>query len=260
MVQASGRAAWRALALSALLAGCSNGGMGMGEAAAGSPIRLAERAASGGDYQTAATLYRQAFEANPRSVDALVGLGRSYAGLGQFARAEQALLQAQERQPNDAAIRLELARVQIGAGKPLAALANLDVAIARAPRDLQVITARGIALDRLSRHQEAQATYRQGLALDPTNFALLSNLALSYGLAGAPSEGILILRELVRDSEATATTRGNLALLYGLAGRDRDAAATLAGDLPPAQIRQNVAYYAELRALLSQGKPIGNLQ
>jgi Flp pilus assembly protein TadD len=123
-----------------------------------------------------------------------------------------------------------------------------------------VITARGIALDRLSRHAEAQENYRRGLALDPTNFALLSNLGLSLGLSGKPEEGIVILRELVRDGAATANTRGNLALVYGLAGRERDAAATLQGDMSAAQVQQNLAYYRELRALLAQGKPIGGLQ
>ncbi len=70
----------------------------------------------------------------------------------------------------------------------------------------------------------------------------------------------MILRELVRDGAATANTRGNLALVYGLAGRERDAAATLQGDMSAAQVQQNLAYYRELRALLAQGKPIGGLQ
>lgn len=226
----------------------------------GSPLRLAERAAAAGDFQTSATLYRQAFEADPDSVAALVGLGRSYAGVGQYARAEQALLGARERRPRDPQVLLELARVQIGAGKPQAALANLEAARARAPRDLQVITAYGVALDRLSRHAEAQAAYREGLAYDPTNFALLSNLGLSYGLGGAPDRGIVLLRELARDAEADAQTRGNLALLYGLSGREREAAATLRGDLPPQEIEQNLAYYRELRELLRQGEPIGALR
>lgn len=243
-----------------LLAGCAGGTMAPGENAPGSPLRLADRASASGDFETASVLYRQAFDANPNSVDALAGLGRSYAGLGQYERGEQALLEARNRRPNDPRILLELARIQIEAGKPQAALANLDVAIAKAPRDLQIITARGIALDRLSRHSLAQETYRQGLAIDPTNFALLSNLGLSYGLSGLTGEGIAILRELVRDGEATARTRGNLALVYGLAGRDREAAATLEGDLTPAQIRQNLAYYRELRILLQQGRPIGGLQ
>ena len=83
---------------------------------------------------------------------------------------------------------------------------------------MSLITARGIALDRLSRHAEAQATYREGLKRDPTDFALLSNLGLSLGLSGQTDEGIAILRELVRDGSANANTRGNLALVYGLAG------------------------------------------
>ena len=121
------------------------------------------------------------------------------------------------------------------------------------------MTARGIALDRLSRHAEAQEVYKRGLTKDPTDFALLSNLGLSYGLSGKTDEGIRILRELVRDGAATANTRGNLALVYGLAGREREAQAALAGDLSGAQIQNNLAYYRELRGMLLAGRPIGNI-
>lgn len=259
MVESRAALIRRATALGALvlLAGCAattGGGM------SGAPLRLAGRAADAGDFQTAAVLYRQEFEADPRSIDAMVGLGRSYAGLGQFARAEIALREAARRRPNDPQIELELARIQLGGGKAEVALAHLDRALARAPRDVAILTARGIALDRLSRHLEAQETYRRGLVLDPTNFALLSNLGLSLGLSGQTGDGIVILRELVRDVEATARTRGNLALVYGLAGREREAAATLATELPPQEIKGNLAYYRELRALLLQGRPIGELR
>ena len=65
--------------------------------------------------------------------------------------------------PNDPEILLELARTQLGAGQPQAALANLDNGAQRARRTTcRCITARGIALDRLSRHAEAQETYRAG--------------------------------------------------------------------------------------------------
>ena len=121
------------------------------------------------------------------------------------------------------------------------------------------MTARGIALDRLSRHAEAQEVYKRGLTKNPTDFALLSNLGLSYGLSGKTDEGIRILRELVRDGAATANTRGNLALVYGLAGREREAQAALAGDLSGAQIQNNLAYYRELRGMLLAGRPIGNI-
>ena len=119
---------------------------------------------------------------------------------------------------------------------------------------MQIITARGIALDRLSRHAEAQATYREGLKRDPTDFALNSNLGLSLGLSGQTDAGIRILSELVRDGSANANTRGNLALVYGLAGREREAKATLAGDLSASAIQNNLAYYRELRAHARQGQ------
>lgn len=242
--------------IASLIGGCSNlPGL---QDQAGSPMHLAERAAEAGDFQAAAGLYQQTFDANPGSVEALVGLGRSYAAMGQYSRAEQALLEANRRRPNDPQILLELARIQLGANKPQAALDNLQVARAKAPRDLGIITAEGIALDRLSRHAEAQIVYRDGLQISPTDFALLSNLGLSLGLSGQTTEGITILRELVRDGSATANTRGNLALVYGLAGRDREASATLQNDLSPDQIQANLAYYHELRALLAQGKPISS--
>ena len=243
------------LAAGSLLAACSPTTTG----GPGSPARLAERSANAGDFQTAAAFYQQAFDANPKSVEALVGLGRSFTGLGQYARAEQALVEAQNRRPGDPAVLLELARTQLAAGRAQAALGNLDVAIRKRPRDIAIITARGIALDRLSQHTEAQQTYRRGLALDPTNFVLMSNLGLSLGLSGRTDEAITILRELVRDGAATANTRGNLALVYGLAGREREASATLAVDLNPSQIQNNLAYYRTLREMLRRGKPIGNL-
>jgi hypothetical protein len=92
--------------------------------------------------------------------------------------------------------------------------------------------------------------------------ATLANLVAAAGLVALVilRTGIEILRELVRDRSANAKTRGNLAMLYGLAGREREAAATLQGDLSPGEIQQNLAYYRELRVLLAQGKPIGNLQ
>jgi Flp pilus assembly protein TadD len=246
------------LAAASLIGACSSGGLG--QAGPGSPARLAQRSADAGDFESAAAFYQQAYTANPNSVEALVGLGRSYTGLGQYSRAEQALVAARNRRPNDTEVMLELARTQIAGGNAAGALVNLDAALAKRPNDIAVLTARGIALDRLSRHAEAQATYRKALAKYPTDFALLSNLGLSLGLSGQTSEGISILRELTRDGSATARTRGNLALVYGLAGRDREAAAALASDLSQSQIQNNLAYYRELRGLLLRGKPIGNLE
>jgi len=193
-----------ALAAMLTLSGCAalNDGFSQRNAAPSS-LRLADSAAAQGDYETAATLYRKEFSANPESIDALVGLGRSYRNLGQTRRGESALREALSRRGNDPEILLELGRTQLAAGRAEVALNTLQRGRAAAPRDLRIITARGIALDHLSRHGEAQIEYQKGLNIDPTDFALLSNLGLSRGLSGAPEAGIQILRELVRDNEAT---------------------------------------------------------
>ena len=247
------------LAAAFALSGCAaiNDQFGGGDTAPPS-LRLADRAAEQGDHETAATLYRNAFSSNPDSVDALVGLGRSYRHLGQSRRGEQALREALSRREDDPVILLELGRTQLADGRSEEGLATLQRAQALAPRDLRIITAHGIALDQLGRHADAQREYQTGLRIDPTDFALLSNLALSRGLAGAPETGIEILRELVRSNEATARTRGNLALLYGLAEREREARATLAGDLDDAAIDENISYYRDLREVLRAGGTIGD--
>lgn len=240
-----------------VLSGCAATSERLGLASATpSSLRLADSASAQGDHETAATLYRKEFTDNPDSIDALVGLGRSYRNLGQTRRGEQALREALSRREDDAEILLELGRTQLADGRAVEALGTLKRARAEAPRDLRIITARGIALDQLGRHDEAQTAYRKGLKIDPTDFALLSNLGLSRGLSGAPGAGIEILRELVRDSEATPRTRGNLALLYGLAGREREARATLAVDLEEARIDENIAYYRELRANIEAGRTV----
>jgi Flp pilus assembly protein TadD len=241
-----------------LILGACNGMPGKVGGGGSTSLSLADRAVNAGDYETAVSLYQQAYDANPRSTAALLGLGRGYAGLGQYSRSEKALEEAERRSPHDPDIQLEIARARLAAGNATAALAHLDKVGGKSQRDIEFITARGIALDRLSRHKEAQETYRQGLKIAPTDFALLSNLGLSLGLSGQTAEGIQILSELSRDKQANARTRGNLALVYGLAGREAEAKATLSRDLPSSQVQSNLAYYRELRGFLKQGKPIGS--
>ena len=120
--------------LIALLAG----GLAARGLLAGRPARAAGLAGAGwptarptpATSQTAAAFYQQAFDANPNSVEALVGLGRSYTGLGQYARAEQALVEAREpaaeRPGRDARARAHPDRLRASA---TAALGNLDVAL-----------------------------------------------------------------------------------------------------------------------------------
>jgi len=222
-------------------------------------VRLAEATAKIGDHQEAARLFEKALAAEPDSVPALLGLGTSYAALGQQGRAESALLRAHELEAGNVEVLTALARVQLNKGDPAKAVEYYDLALRRRPTDLSALTGKGVALDAQSRHLEAQRVYETGMKSYPTNYVLRSNYALSIVLVGEVDRGLSILRELVRDPVAAPHVRGNLALAYGLAGRETDARATLALDLSAAEIEENITVYAALRRMIAEGKPVGAL-
>ena len=200
-------------------------------------MRLADRSADAGDFQTAATFYQQAFDDNPQSVEALVELGRSYTGLGQYARAEQALVEAQTGGRATRRCCSSAARTQLASGQAEAALGEPRRGAPGSGRATCRSSPRG-ARPRPAEPARRGAGDLPARAGDrPDQLRADEQPGLSLGLSGQTGEAITILRELVRDGAATANTRGNLALVYGLAGRRREASATLAVDLSRARSR-----------------------
>lgn len=120
--------------------------------------------------------------------------------------------------PGNARAQLGLARAQFALGQPAKALPYAERAAALAPRDAQVQNLRGVVLDRLGRHAEAQASYRAVLAVAPQSVAARTNLALSLALTARYAEALEILEPIARSANATARDRQNLAFVYGLKG------------------------------------------
>lgn len=222
-------------------------------------LRLAQATAESGEHEKAVKLYEKVLSVAPENVAALTGAGDSYARLGQNNRAEAILLRADELAPNTPEILSILGRVHLAMKRPVDALADFDGALRADRANVSALTGKGVSLDSLSRHAEAQKVYQDALKLYPSNFILRSNYALSLALTENQGQALSILQELVRDPVAAPHVRGNLALVYGLAGRDNDARATLALDLEPAQIEENIRVYQALRRMMLQHQPIGSL-
>ena len=222
-------------------------------------LSLAQATAKSGDHARAVKLYEKVLTAEPQNVAALMGAGDSYARIGQNSRAEAILLRADELSPRNSDILAILGRVHLAMNRPTDALGNYDAALKAQRGNVSALTGKGVALDTLSRHAEAQEVYEYGLKLYPTNFILRSNYALSLALTGQQGRAISMLQELVRDPVAAPHVRGNLALVYGLAGRENDARATLALDLSAQEIEQNIRVYQSLRRLMLDDKPVGSL-
>ncbi|NPD17014.1 tetratricopeptide repeat protein [Xinfangfangia sp. D13-10-4-6] len=174
--------------------------------------QIAEAARSVGEYEEAARLFERAAERDPQSVNALIGLGRTYTELGQFNRAANALNTASAKRPRNAEIYAEMGRLALYQGQASEALVQYDTALKHDRRSLQALTGRAVSLDYLSRHAEAQQGYQQALKIYPTNFALLSNNALSMVISGDAAQGVAVLEELSRDSQHLETAKANLAI------------------------------------------------
>ncbi|MDZ4394213.1 MAG: tetratricopeptide repeat protein [Cypionkella sp.] len=219
--------------------------------------QVAQAAYSIGDYQESARLYELAAGRDPRSVEALLGLGRSYIGLGQYSRASNALTRAHDLSKNNADVLNELGTLALMQMHPKVAIEHFDRALRSDRKNLSAFTGKAVSLDYLSRHAEAQAVYSDALTYYPTNFALLNNFALSKVLSGDIGGGTALMEELLRDPSRGDTVRANMAIAYALDGRTRDARAMLEGTMSSGDIDVTLRHYANAREAYLLGKPIG---
>ena len=152
--------------------------------------------------------------------------------------AQQALLIA----PNDRRALMQLARAKISEGQAFYAIAPLEHARTLDPRDWQAPSLLGVALDQVSRRDEAQQAWREALALSPDNPSILTNMALSLAGEGQTAEAETLLRRAVTLPGSTTQMRLNLALMVGLQGRTAEAEQILRRELPPELVEQNLSW------------------
>lgn len=242
----------------AMLSGCL-GSAGEEAARTSDTTQVAEAAFSVGDYAEAARLYERVSQSAPGSVTALIGLGRSYAAMGQTSRAEGALMRARELNPRNPLVLNELGRLALGQGSGEKALAQYDAALTQDRRNLGALTGRAVTLDYLSRHAEAQEVYRQALGIYPTNFVLMSNQSLSMVLSGQGAAGIALMEELRRDPNQGSEVLPNLAMAHAIEGNISSARSVLKGNMSEARITQLLRRSEEARKARAAGQPIGHL-
>ena len=213
--------------------------------AANEQLELARALVQAGQDGAALDAYSRALTAGVRDPAARLEYARVLERNGQWADAARAWLDIDgERDAYEA--RLGAMRCAIRLNQPAVALQQAEAALRRRPRETAALVGRGVALDGLGRHAEAQASYRAALARDPGDLPARNNLALSLALSGQYDEAAQRLGDLAASADATPQVRQNLALVYGLKG-DR-AAATRVGaeDLPPQVAAANAEFLAQV--------------
>ncbi|MBR0680623.1 tetratricopeptide repeat protein [Roseomonas eburnea] len=215
------------MVLAALLAGCASDGLRDPDAA--SRMRIAASAESSGQMDVALSMYGAAAARDPDNVEAQTRFAAALVRAGNHAQAEQVLAAAVQRRPGDRALLVQLGRMRLRNGAAGEALSLFDRVLATDSRSVPALDGRGVALDLMGRHPEAQESYRRAQALDPNAISVANNLGLSLLLDGRPDEARAVLEPLARRADATQRVTANYAIALAATGQEA-AARSMIGD------------------------------
>ena len=214
----------------------------------GAALRLARAARDVHDYPAAINLYRSVITANPADTDTVVELGLTQLEAGQIAEGVATFQTVPTGSKSELKAQLGLARASLMQSQPATALAYADRAVAINAHSTAALVGRGVALDLLGRHAEAQTSYRGLLQIDPRDIPARSDLALSLAITGGFSEAIAIMPPIARAPTAPPRLRQTLALIYGLKGDIAMAHGICRIDLDDRTTDNNMIVFALVRA------------
>ncbi len=243
-------AAAAALALAALaLGGCDSFGDRTGS------IRPATAAApaADADLRAYAEACRDRYERNPGEKAASIDYARA---LRKFARTSEAVAVMQAaaiKAPKDEQVLGEYGKALADDGQLAQAKDVLTRAYTADDPKWDVLSVQGAVADRMGDHDAAMGYYREALKIAPNEPGVLTNMGLSLALTKQLPEAERILRQAAASPRADATTRGDLALVLALEGKYAEAEGVGETDLSPEAARANVE--AIKRMAISSGVP-----
>ncbi|MFD2263792.1 tetratricopeptide repeat protein [Lacibacterium aquatile] len=121
--------------------------------------------------------------------------------------------------PGDAALKGELGKSLVLAGKAGEAMPYLEAAVQATPNDWRLLTAMGSAFDQQGAVQIAESWHRRADAAGPNNPVVLNNWGLSLAQAGRSAEARALLARAVTLPQAPVQAANNLKLLDEAAHR-----------------------------------------
>ncbi len=231
------RLTFAAAALALALAGCETFGDVTGSIR---PQAAATTPAREADLRSAADTLRAGYERNPGEKTVSIAYARALRGLTRTNEAVAVMQAAAVKAPKDEEVLAEYGKALADAGELNQAR---DVLGRAAPPDRprwDVLSAEGAVADRMGDQQAAMAFYRDAHKLAPDEPAVLTNMGLSLALMKRLPEAERLLRQAAQNSKASATTRGDLALVLALERKYAEAERVAETDLPPEAARANV--------------------
>jgi Flp pilus assembly protein TadD len=209
-------------------------------------LRLARASRAAGDYLSAMNLYKSVLVNRPSDDAVRVELGDTMLQMGAIDDAITVYQKVDAKGPEALGAQIGMGRVELSLHHPEKAIAHFDAALTMSQGNVKALIGRGVALDFMKRHAEAQASYREVLAKEPRHVAARVDLALSLALSGDKAQALDILTPIGRSPLTSARIRQDLALVYGMQGDLKRAEQISRLDLSESDTETNLRFFSYL--------------
>jgi Flp pilus assembly protein TadD len=206
-----------------VLAGCASRPDPRPSLNAESRLRVAAAAEAAGDRDLAASMYAEAATAPNANTATLIQCAEGLARSGKPDQAASLLTRHMTSGPDQTDLLRTLGGIQVLQGNAAVAAETFSRVLAARPDDVKALVNKGVALDMMRRHQDAQALYRQALALAPNDAATVNDLAVSQLLSGRADEGRETLLPFGDVAGLPERIRVNLGIMDAASGHAEDA-------------------------------------
>ena len=199
------------------------------------------------------------YDRNPGEKTASIEYARALRALTRYNEAVAVIQTAAIKAPKDFDVLGEYGKALADAGQLTQAKDVLAHAYTPDDPRWDVMSVQGTVADRLGDHAAAMQFYHEALKIAPGEPSVLTNMGLSLALAKKLPEAEDALRQAVASPKADARMRGDLALVLALEGKFSDAETVGRADLSPDAARANVEAIRQMIAqngsLRDLGKP-----
>jgi Flp pilus assembly protein TadD len=241
-------------ALAAPLAGCHDFGD-----VTGSIPSSASQPADDAKLRAYAEELGKRYDRNPGEKTVSIEYARALRALTRYNEAVAVIQTAAIKSPKDFDVLGEYGKALADAGQLTQAKDVLSHAYTPDDPRWDVMSVQGTVADRLGDHAGAMQFYHEALKISPAEPSVLTNMGLSQALAKQLPAAEDALRQAVANPKADARMRGDLALVLALEGKFSDAETVGQTDLSPDAARANVEAIRQMIAqndtLRALGKP-----
>jgi Flp pilus assembly protein TadD len=180
------------------------------------------------------------YERNPGEKTASIEYARALRALTRYSEAVAVIQTAAIKAPKDFDVLGEYGKALADAGQLVQAKDVLTRAYTPDDPRWDIMSVQGAVADRLGDHASAMQFYRDALKISPGEPGVLTNMGLSLALAKQLPEAEQSLRRATESPKAGARMRGDLALVLALEGKFAEAEKVGLTDLSPEAARANV--------------------